>query len=412
MKKIILNIFKIICLIGCLFQIYQISAIYLSYETTTLVRYENEPKISLPAITVCSDKQNFLKFDYIRKINRNSTKLNENQLIRILRKLNKLTIKEQFKVLLSAEEISEIIGCYVLRNKPINNTYLGTYHECKNLSPIKISISFDKYCFTLFSQLREESDDRFLIDFDISTRLGFVNLISFDYNFENLDFVYYLHSRTESIIDEFRPYPVYVESRPFGMSLVYFHKTRVELLPKPFATSCFDYKTIGYHSRYDCIFKCKADIIIRNYSHWSGYSFTDKQEIDLFFKFNNIYEIDKKLSENCRKFCGESNDCLTDVFESYQLNVPIAKSAEVFEIRVSPSTKPNLLLKHFPKIQMQEYICYIASIISLWFGFSITMLSDFCLFGIEEINKISNYFNNTVFISKNKTINYNANQMR
>ena len=55
-KYIFKSFFYIICLIGSLYQIYEISEIYFLYETTTYVKYENEAKISLPAITLCARK--------------------------------------------------------------------------------------------------------------------------------------------------------------------------------------------------------------------------------------------------------------------------------------------------------------------------------------------------------------------
>ena len=60
-SKIIRVLFFIICMTGCLFQIYKISEIYFLYETTTDVRRDEEADISFPALTICIDKLDFIK---------------------------------------------------------------------------------------------------------------------------------------------------------------------------------------------------------------------------------------------------------------------------------------------------------------------------------------------------------------
>ena len=54
-------------------------------------------------------------------------------------------------------------------------------------------------------------------------------------------------------------------------------------------------------------------------------------------------------------------------------------------ILILPPTSPNLIYTHSEKIHFEEFICYTASAISLWFGFSI-----FIIFNI--ISRLRNYF--------------------
>jgi hypothetical protein len=348
----------------------------------------------LPAITICSVKAFFVKDEYIFKLLPNNTKISSDyQFEQIIEnKLNKLSIKEQFKVLYNSENISKFIDCNVMQKTTINDTFSVKYIKCENISSIRISINFNYYCFTLFSQLNGESDDKYLIDFDISTRYSSTLFIKFKYPFRSSFFWYYLHSRTESVTELVKFYPVYVHNRNFGMSLIHFRKTKVELLPKPYTTSCFDYKTIGYNSRSDCIYKCKVDNYVQCNSHWPKIYFTNDFNSNLFMNYNEFCETDFTLSEKCRIFCGKNKNCLTQIFESIELNHPMNGQTEVYTIRISPATKPNLLLKHSPKIQIDEFLCFFASIISLWFGFSVIILSDVCLIVIKQLNIISNHF--------------------
>ena len=61
-------LFFLACLICCLYQLYRISEIYFSYNTTTFVNYEKVSYISLPAITLCVNKKYVIKESYFRSI--------------------------------------------------------------------------------------------------------------------------------------------------------------------------------------------------------------------------------------------------------------------------------------------------------------------------------------------------------
>ncbi len=73
MEKTVRYIFAANCFTGCLLQIYKISEIYFSYETTTYVRYENEVPLSLPALTICAEKHYFARKNILKKIFNNDT---------------------------------------------------------------------------------------------------------------------------------------------------------------------------------------------------------------------------------------------------------------------------------------------------------------------------------------------------
>jgi hypothetical protein len=81
--------------------------------------------------------------------------------------------------------------------------------------------------------------------------------------------------------------------------------------------------------------------------------------------YKEFCETDFTLTEKCRIFCWESRDSLTEIFGSIELNRPMGGETEVYTIKISPPTKPNLLLKHSPRIQIEEFLCFIASIISM-----------------------------------------------
>lgn len=67
-EKTFRYIFAAICFTGCLLEIYKISEIYFSYETTTDVRFNKETIVSLPAFTICAGKHNIVREEIWQKL--------------------------------------------------------------------------------------------------------------------------------------------------------------------------------------------------------------------------------------------------------------------------------------------------------------------------------------------------------
>jgi hypothetical protein len=88
-------------------------------------------------------KYEFIKPEYLAKFYANNTKNMELKVekLQILRLINKLTIKEQFKILYSAEEISQNMKCLVKGNNGFNAT--NNYIQCKNITNVRISLRYD-----------------------------------------------------------------------------------------------------------------------------------------------------------------------------------------------------------------------------------------------------------------------------
>jgi hypothetical protein len=151
---------KIICIFGCLVQIYEINQIYFSYETVTDVRYEFDRIKSLPAITICVPKhQLFTKHEWTKLRNQ---KLESNP----LKYLNKLNISQQFKV-----TGHPIMKCNVINTLRFSDS--AHYIDCSRIRPIRTYLTYETKCFTLFSQFINESIDNYIIN----ENLGLENFI-------------------------------------------------------------------------------------------------------------------------------------------------------------------------------------------------------------------------------------------
>jgi hypothetical protein len=81
-----------------------------------------------------------------------------------------------------------------------------------------------------------------------------------------------------------------------------------------------------------------------------------------------------------------------------------------FKIFINRSLFLDLLIKHSPKIQIKEFLYFIASIIGLWFGFSIFMFTDIILHVMNFfIRKVNNYKINVSLKTKKTVHRINTN---
>ena len=150
-ERIFRFLFFSLCLSLCLYQISDICKIYFSYKTTTFVSYGNQWEISLPAITICTDKQNLLKPEYLDKIlNKKNETQNKNEK-QIQDFLNNMTVREQFNVLLNFSQAFN--ECGVFKPKGVSHNYYlkssegssyEPYVDCDSFVPIRRSIDYTK----------------------------------------------------------------------------------------------------------------------------------------------------------------------------------------------------------------------------------------------------------------------------
>ena len=98
-------------------------------------------------------------------------------------------------------------------------------------------------------------------------------------------------------------------------------------------------------------------------------------------------KFDRNILEKCENFCGYNNDCYKEYFH-YIEEREATYATNHMDIHVIPTTLPNTIITHLPKMGLQEFLCFIACIFSLWYGFSIMMLSDFCLILFNKVNQL------------------------
>jgi hypothetical protein len=78
--------------------------------------------------------------------------------------------------------------------------------------------------------------------------------------------------------------------------------------------------------------------------------------------------------QKCDKIYGLEKKCVKEYYVPECIEYRKRNSYFIFEVK--HTLYPILTIKRSPKIKFEEFMCFITSIISLWFGFSVIMLSN------------------------------------
>ena len=222
----------------------------------------------------------------------------------------------------------------------------------------------------------------------------------------------FLHHRREIIHNYYNHLFLEIFQMDNRYQFFWFRKTTVRSLPKPYRTDCFDYHTIGYTSLRDCVAKCRKKALSKALGKWLGNLLTeDKNEnlhmVEIFEVFSHNQSLDTKIGDQCKEECHTKNECVIQYFWLKNHSFPYKQKS--FQVLAFTSDEPDLSYDHSPKMVFEEFISFLGSIISLWFGFNVIRLSDmFSMLSQRVIRFIKrDVKNNLLIIKPITTINYN-----
>ena len=154
-----------------------------------------------------------------------------------------------------------------------------------------------------------------------------------------------------------------------------------QLLERPYPTDCKNYNTnTVYLSRKDCIRKCK---IKQSLDKCRVISYeTDVYRDEPVVRFAETKDEiqcvkDLKLKRSCMKMCPNS-DCYKQHFVPKIVSESNENYPDYTEMSLAITADPQVKNYHKPRIETVEFLCYMASTFSLWFGF--TMISIYSRF--------------------------------
>ncbi|XP_054162140.1 uncharacterized protein LOC128960094 [Oppia nitens] len=384
------TLFIILLLLICSYQVYKICYLYLSYCTTTSVTYDQLSDLSLPGITLCFDKQWILRDDYKQQmLKQYNASVNSTDWKRLV---NSLSIAGQMNVLLSMDEIFGN-SCHVL--KPLAfASRSGYYIPCHTITPVIQRMDYQNMCFTFLSQLSDETDDRYVIRDDLIYKDHFNDLfhVSIAGQIPSVNMI--IHSRFEHMVNTGKKRMLKFANRPKTVHYTEYHQTVVHSLPAPYETNCYDYTLIGYKSRLDCIENCRVEWMADYVTGWPGNYMTDNLTSDalivnMYELFHENYTLDAVFGDHCRRECGTCIECCLAYYDVFQ-SEHNCEDINEFIVVLSPPDLRTLIITHTPKLSFEEFVSLIGSLVSLWFGVSVIMLTNSTvdLFGQYVVDRI------------------------
>ena len=159
-------------------------------------------------------------------------------------------------------------------------------------------------------------------------------------------------------------------------------------LQKPYETNCFNYETIGFNSNDDCIAKCRIRTWIKELKNkWpSTYfttNFTDDLMLDIYKAsyINKSFDFYYKIDQDNALICENQLQIIYRLLRRvlwYEIGTRLITMMNVcgyvFYHHMSLIKSSNTCLSY----RLEEFVSFIGSLIGLYFGFSLIMLSDIC----------------------------------
>ena len=145
-----------------------------------------------------------------------------------------------------------------------------------------------------------------------------------------------------------------------------YKKTVTEYLPSPFSSNCADYSKVMLESKAHCMENCISKGIQKSCPSFMSEKLTIT-ELDLFadLNFSRSLKNVRNYSLACDSQCPLS--CLTSDYETI---VGALSHEQHYLVRVRYQY-PTTRVVFSPKQSFLEYLIYVASVTSLWFGFVI-----------------------------------------
>ncbi|KAI1283035.1 hypothetical protein HDE_12726 [Halotydeus destructor] len=321
----------VICLVGYLYQVVEICSIYFAFASTNSVSLIDEPAIQVPSLTVCSTVSSYLGLE---------AESRDTTVAQTHGEMSKL--KHQWP------------WCYLVvynhTAKKVEN------QDCKALSEFKVSYLHDHVCFTYLACGPRKA----------SKWLAAQNFLYFLYLGRNAsrNAMVAVHDEIEAINIRLNHVTLSEDSNIFGIQ---FKATTVHRLTKPYPGRCHDYRQDGYLSASDCMETCTARTIVNSTNRWPR-SVAATSSLDLELSPRGSLTAQQQANVDCETVCS-LRDCRKRTYEI--VKTTSKGSADYVSVSVKPASDCDMQFDEIPLLQLIEMLCYIASILSFWFGSSI-----------------------------------------
>ena len=377
--KISSGIFSLICLLGFLLQVQQISELYLRFQTTTKtvfqIRDENEYQSLMycPRTIDLLDRKNHKEYDIFPSQPRAHDKL--------LLELSRLTIKDILE--LAPKESDAILHCAVRRGR-VSTVDIMQQKECFSFFKVMKYVSGERVCYAFIPNsllMYSAGDVASSLTFINSVYQLFINSsISRSYYASFISLVMDPNGNLKDVLHS-RLFQAFTENqKTFNESRITIFGDSIDInrLPPPYDTGC----TPG-HDQETCYEGCLTDKFRTiNRVTWSGFH-TEKLDLKMLtpidFQNKTISMFANKSFEECYSRCKLKMECVTQFSRT---TIQEYQSSQFYFASVPPS-QPHMSVYAIPVLNVVEYIVQVGSCFGMWFGLSIISMNP-----IEWIKQI------------------------
>lgn len=169
--------------------------------------------------------------------------------------------------------------------------------------------------------------------------------------------------------------------------------TRTTLLSAPYDTNCLNYSRTKHQSRHSCLSSCirqetewkwqkipVENCVIREEYENSSLSlipfFVDDEENplkeeEISESVRPIYREYRKIRQDCQRDCNRPECWLESVTpkEMQITHFEEGKQVDTFVITLHPPNQPVVVIRSTPKVALIDFLIYVGSCLSFWYGF-------------------------------------------
>ena len=380
-----LNIcFKLLCLIGFVYQMTHISLEYFSFKTNTKVTLVLHAKSANPSIIFCTHYTDILdRTDYQRYGIHQERSFNFTEM---LSDHTKLTIRDIFD--LTPHPNKTMIGCQIREHDHNVQTY--PLDQCYSMFHIR---KFHEGAFICYQFRTRIVDSNFRcheasLSYHSNTELY---LISLDRQFLLSNAIKVISFIPQGIQDSFTSFPF--ESRRFFESTErYTYDAPETSKMNQLFISAESFFTTRLGSPYDtdCAEEFeKTETFCRrrcNIASFSKHGIFPPNEFcvkPLPIKHLNVLTMENKTlfqdvqarNEECMKMCNRKG--CHEWYSVTNLKAVPYKLNATLSIVSSCSNKPTVIIQYLPRITFMELFMYVSSSLGIWFGISVLSINPF-----------------------------------
>ena len=400
------RLFDILCLLGLIWQVYEVSVLYFKYDVVTRVSNDVPQNLQVPSFHACFRYADIVNFEQINQFLGTNWTFDPVAKDHILRMQRELTVRQIFDS--TPSEANVLTSCAIREPKSYKISHVNDPQKCRKYFRVTKYIALEYVCYKydfLWDGKFKSSD--FELESLAYTVRGPGNIFRIS---PGGAFDHFIVSKF--LVTNFNKYPhVSIGLAPllerhnlkdFGYYLINYFSLNKQHLPAPYKTDCFDYTSIGEGTQIECQQKCLKDQTLIAFNK-IPFSIIQTEKID-----NNILSYDDVIQQNisgklfkffdmCNKKCRQIECIERHLFDRISIQSAIvANSAQNVTkfgnlgIYVYTPTEPSVNVTFIPNMESAEYATYLFSCFGTWFGLSVIVLNP-----VKQSRVVINSFNKT-----------------